>query len=173
MSWLFAYAELMGEVLLRGYQAQPARLAGYHRSFNHASTLLWGSPQHPCPIIGLSAGGECWGLAFEVPWADRRRMLRRLEPTENGAEYAKRQLPVVLQSGGTQGATVWISQPGIGESNRWSTPGAVEEALLAAHGTAGRGVEYLRTIFHALELWGMRDPTVETLWEHLASWRPR
>ncbi len=172
MSWLFAYAELMGEVLLREYQAQPARLAGYHRSFNHTSTLLWGTPQHPCPMVGLSPGGECWGLAFQVPWADRRRMLRRLEPTENQAEYAKRRLPVVLQSGSTQPATVWVSQPRIGETSRWSDS-EVEEGLLAAHGTAGRGVEYLRTIFHALELWGMHDPMVETLWEHLASWRPR
>jgi cation transport protein ChaC len=173
VSWLFAYAELMGEVLLREYRAQPARLAGYHRSFNHGSTLLWGSPQHPCPLIGLSPGGECWGLAFEVPWADRRRMLRRLEPTENGAEYAKRRLPVVLESGATQRATVWVSQPGVGEPNRWSKDEALEEALLAAHGTAGRGVEYLRTIFHALELWGMRDPLIEAVWGDLASWRPR
>lgn len=172
MSWLFAYAELMGEVLLREYQAQPARLAGYHRSFNHASTLLWGSPQDPCPMVGLSPGGECWGLAFQVPWADRRRMLRRLEPTENQTEYAKRRLPVVLQSGTGHRATVWVSQPRIGEPSRWSDS-QVEEELLAAHGTAGRGVEYLRTIVHALELWGMHDPMVETLWEHLASWRPR
>jgi cation transport protein ChaC len=173
VSWLFAYAELMGEVLLREYHAQPARLAGYHRSFNHGSTLLWGTPQQPCPLVGLSPGGECWGLAFEVPWADRRRMLRRLEPTENRAEYAKRRLPVALQSGADQRATVWISQPRIAETSRWAAGNGVVDALLAAHGTAGRGVEYLRTIFHALELWGMRDATVETLWEHLASWRPR
>jgi cation transport protein ChaC len=173
VTWLFAYAELMGEVLLRQYHAQPARLAGYHRSFNHGSSLLWGSPQNPCPIIGLSAGGECWGLAFEVPWADRRRMLRRLEPTENHPQYAKRRLPVVLQTGSSQRATVWVSLPSIAEASPWSSSEAVEGALLAAHGTAGRGIEYLRTIFHALELWGMHDPMVETLWEHLASWRPR
>jgi cation transport protein ChaC len=175
VSWLFAYAELMGEVLLREYQAQPARLAGYHRSFNHGSTLLWGSPERPCPLIGLSPGGECWGLAFEVPWAgaDRRRMLRRLEPTENRAEYVRRRAPVALQDGSTQRATVWVTRPGVGETDTWSTDERVEEALLASHGTAGRGVEYLRTIFHALELWGMRDPRVETVWQHLASWRPR
>jgi cation transport protein ChaC len=173
VSWLFAFAELMGEVLLREYQGQPARLVGYHRSFNHASTLLWGSPEHPCPIVGLSPGGECWGLAFQVPWSDRRRMLRRLAPTENQAEYAKQRLHVSLQSGLTQPAIVWVSQSHLGEAGRWASDEAVEEALLAAHGTAGRGVEYLRTIFHALELWGMHDPMVETLWERLAAWRPR
>jgi cation transport protein ChaC len=170
---MFAYAELMGEVLLRSYRAQPARLVGYHRRFNHASTLLWGSPEHPCPIVGLSTGGECWGLAFEVPWAERRRMLRRLEPTEGSPEYAKRQLPVELQSGSAQRATVWVSRPAAAENARWSNPALVEEALLAAHGTAGRGVEYLRTIIQALELWGMRDAMLEPIWEHLASWRPR
>jgi glutathione-specific gamma-glutamylcyclotransferase len=173
VSWMFAYAELMGEVLLRRYRAQPARLVGYHRWFNHGSTLLWGSPEHPCPIVGLSNGGECWGLAFEVPWVDRRRMLRRLEPNEGSPEYAKRQLPVELQTGSAQRATVWVSQPAVAERARWSNPELVEEALLAAHGTAGRGVEYLRTIVQALELWGMRDPMLEPIWEHLASWRPR
>lgn len=67
MTWMFAYGDLMGEHLLRDYGAQPALLSGYHRRFNHYSTRLWGSPEHPCPVLGLSPGGECWGLAFRVP----------------------------------------------------------------------------------------------------------
>jgi cation transport regulator ChaC len=100
-------------------------------------------------------------------------MLRRLEPTENHTEYVKRRLPVALRSGSAESATVWVSQSRTGEAGRWANSEAVEDALLAAHGTAGRGVEYLRTIFHALELWGMHDPMVESLWERLAAWRPR
>ena len=59
MMWLFTYAELMGEHLLRKYDVQPAVLQGYQRAFLHRSTLLWGTPQAPCPLMGLSVGGEC------------------------------------------------------------------------------------------------------------------
>jgi cation transport regulator ChaC len=173
MTWLFAYAELMGEHLLRSYDVQPALLTGYRRAFLHASTLLWGTPDHPGPRVGLAPGGECWGLAFRVPWLGRRAMLRRLEPTEHSEEYRRARLPIVLRDGSHQGAVVWISRPELASQPRWSDDGALGEALLAAHGTAGRGVEYVRTIFHALELWGLHDPTIEAVWGRLASWRPR
>lgn len=65
MTWIFAYGESMIEPELRKRGAQPALLAGYHRSFNHSSTLLWGTQDRPCPVLGLSPGGECWGLAFQ------------------------------------------------------------------------------------------------------------
>ena len=111
MTWLFAYAELMGEHLLRDYAVQPARLQGYHRAFVHASPRLWGTPDHPGPRVGLLPGGECWGLAFDVPWSARRAMLRRLAPTEHSEEYRRLRLPVVLQDGTSQRAYVWVSRP--------------------------------------------------------------
>ncbi len=48
---MFTYAELMAEPLLHKYGAQPALLPGYRRSFNHCSTLLRGTEQHPCPSL--------------------------------------------------------------------------------------------------------------------------
>jgi cation transport protein ChaC len=173
MIWVFAYAELMGEHLLRSYDAQPARLDGYHRAFLHASTLLWGTPEHPGPRIGLAAGGECWGLAFRVPWLARRTMLRRAAPTENAEEYRRVRLPIALQNGGNERALVWITGREATSRVLWSDDGELRQALLDAHGTAGRGVEYVRTIFHALELWGLHDPLIDAVWTGLASWRPR
>ncbi len=173
MTWLFAYAELMGEHLLRSYDLRPALLTGYRRSFAHASTLLWGTPEHPCPLVGLAPGGDCWGLAFRVPWSARRGMLRRLEPTERNEEYRRVRLPVRLGEGVEERALVWVSDPGRAVASRWADEEVLGEALLAAHGTAGRGVEYVRTIFHALELWGLRDPLIESVWARLAAWRPR
>ena len=84
---LFAYGKLMNEVDLRRHGARPARLAGWRRSFNHASTRLWGSEQHPCPTLGLSPGGECWGVAFEAGLFERRALLRRLAPSEALGEF--------------------------------------------------------------------------------------
>lgn len=172
MTWMFAYAELMVEHELRQYSAQPALLSGYHRSFDHHSRLLWGTPENPCPVLGLSPGGECWGLAFAVPWSRRRRMFHRLQPTEHADEYRRLRLEVQLRSGRTQTAVALVSRPEYAGSQRWAHSD-IEEAFLAAHGTAGRGVEYVRTIVHALQLWGLRDPLIESLWERLGSWRPR
>jgi cation transport protein ChaC len=162
----------MGEHLLRSYSVQPAVLRGYHRSFLHGSTLLWGTPQHPCPLIGLSAGGECSGLAFKAPWLMRRALERRFRPTENSAEYRRVRLPVELAVGSDERALVWVSDPVVADGSRWADESVVTEALLAAHGTVGRGVEYVRTIFHALELWGLRDPLVDSAWARLAAWQP-
>ncbi len=171
MTWLFTYAELMGEHLLRNYDVRPALLPGYHRSFLHSSTLLWGSPAHPCPLIGLAEGGECHGLAFKAPWLGRRRLFRRLEPTERSGEYRRVRQEIQLDGVGDERAVVWVSGLAVNGS-RWSNENVLIEDLLAAHGTVGRGVEYVRTIFHALELWGLRDPLIDSIWSRLVAWRP-
>lgn len=172
MTWLFAYAELMGEHLLRSYGVQAAVLPGYQRRFLHASTLLWGAPEHPCPLVGLAEGGTCPGLAFKAPWLMRRMLLRRLVPTENQGEYRRVHRAIELRDGSEVQALVWVSRTGK-SGPRWTDENAVVEGLLAAHGTVGRGVEYVRTIFHALELWGLRDPLIDSVWARLAAWRPR
>lgn len=41
-----------------------------------------------------------------------------------------------------------------------------------AHGTAGKGIEYVRTLAHALEFWHLRDPLIESIWERMVGWRP-
>jgi len=99
-------------------------------------------------------------------------MLRRLEPTEHSEEYRRVRLPVKLREGAEERALVWVSDPERA-APRWADEGVMGEALLAAHGTAGRGVEYVRTIVHALELWGLSDPLLESVWARLAAWRPR
>jgi cation transport regulator ChaC len=99
-------------------------------------------------------------------------MLRRLAPTEHSEEYRRLRLPVVLQDGTSQRAYVWVSRPDRIEGRGWPDEAALRDAVLAAHGTAGRGIEYVRTIFHALELWGIHDAMIEGMWSQLASWRP-
>ena len=172
MSWLFTYGDLMGQLLLRRYDAQPALLANYHRAFNHVSTLLWGTRDHPSPYLGLSPGGECWGVAFRVSWLERRSLLRRLEPQENAQEYRRMRVPIRVADGGTETALVWVSRPPHADGARWADA-ALTEAFLAAHGTTGRGVEYVRALVHALGLWDISDPLIEEHWRRMESWRPR
>ena len=81
MAWVFAYGSLMGDAVLGRYPARPARLAGYHRAFVHESRRRWGSKDHPCPILGLAKGGECWGIAYAVPAATKSEARPRSRPS--------------------------------------------------------------------------------------------
>ena len=81
-------------------------------------------------------------------------------------------LPVRLPGGAEQRALVWVSDAAVADGSRWPDQNVVTQALLAAHGSVGRGVEYVRTILHALELWGLRDPLVDSAWGRLAAWQP-
>ena len=164
MTWVFAYGSLMGDAVLRRYRARPARLPGARRAFLHESRRRWGTPEAPCPILGLAPGGECWGLAFEVPEADRSALLRTLEKREAATER-RRETRMTETPEGAVDAWVWVSRAPSGD-------GAVDlEALLArlraAHGVVGTGVEYVRTLVHAMEPHGIQDSLVDTLWDRL------
>lgn len=167
MAWVFSYGSLMGDNALRHYKGQPARLEGYHRSFNHLSTRRWGTPAQPCPTLGLSSGGECRGVAWAIPRSDekdvRRSLERRLDGHESGGEYRRDTVRVEL-AGGSEEAWVWLSSPEHAAGRRWADPAVLEQALRAAHGMVGTGVEYVRALVHALDLWRIEDEMVRALW---------
>ena len=154
----------MGDAALARYRARPARLDGYHRAFLHESRRRWGRPESPCPILGLSPGGECWGLVFDVPEGDRPRVLRALEKRE-AASDRRRETHTVETPDGPIPALVWVSR----DSNGNGAPKleGLEARLRTAHGDVGTGSEYVRGLVHAMELHGIRDPLVDTLWERL------
>ena len=109
MSQVFAYGSLMGDAALARYPTRPARLPGYHRAFLHESRRRWGRPEAPCPILGLSPGGECWGLLFDVPDEDRARIMRALDKREAAAER-RRETHTVETPDGPIPAVVWVSR---------------------------------------------------------------
>ena len=172
-TWMFSYAERMGQHSLKEFDAQPAVLPGFHRSFNHESTTRWGSPEVPAPILGLSPGGECWGVAFRVPWSKRRAMLKWLEPQEATEEYERVKADIRLEDEKEVAAVVWISGADHARPAGDRDLEAFHQEMLEAHGISGKGVEYVREVVHAMELYGIEDPLIERLWERMESWRPR
>jgi cation transport protein ChaC len=164
MDFVFAYGSLMGDAVLRRYRARPARLPEARRAFLHESRRRWGTPDSPCPILGLTAGGECWGLAFEIPDEDRKAVLRALEKREAAAER-RRETRTAETPDGSVDAWVWLSRPP--NAGAVSDMDALEARLRAAHGVVGTGVEYVRTVVHAMEPHGLQDPLVDTLWQRL------
>lgn len=164
MAQVFAYGSLMGDAVLARCKARPARLPGFHRTFRHESTQRWGTPETPCPVVGLLPGGECWGVAFDVPKDDERVIRRALEKREAASER-KRETHTVETPDGPLDAWVWVSQGrnGNGSVNLET----LEARYRAAHGIVGTGSEYIRTMIHAMELHGIRDDVIEQLWERL------
>ena len=163
MAWVFAYGSLMGDAVLGPYSARPARLSDYRRAFLHESRRRWGTPERPCPIVGLVPGGECWGLAFEIGDADRRAVARAVEKREAAAERRRETLSAETAEGPVE-AWVWVSRVPGGAAPDLET---LAERLRAAHGVVGTGVEYVRTLVHALEPHGLHDPLVDALWARL------
>jgi cation transport protein ChaC len=162
VAWVFAYGSLMGDAVLGRYRARPARLPDYRRAFLHESRRRWGTPECPCPILGLAPGGECWGLAFEVPDADRRAVARALAKREAAAERRRETLSADTAEGPVE-AWVWVSRVPNGAADL----ATLEARLRAAHGVVGTGVEYVRALVHAMEPHGLRDPLVDALWARL------
>jgi cation transport protein ChaC len=68
--WVFGYGSLMWdhwEQRFRGKRLDGAALVGFHRSFNKASTLNWGTSALPGPTLGLEQDPDAVeiGVAFE------------------------------------------------------------------------------------------------------------
>jgi len=164
VAWVFAYGSLMGDALLGRYCARPARLPEFRRAFLHESRRRWGTPESPCPILGLAPGGECWGLVFEIPDAERRAVQNALEKREAAKERRRETRPAETPDGPVD-AWVWVSRASNGSGG--ADLETVEARLRAAHGVVGTGVEYVRTLVHAMEPHGLHDPLVETLWKRL------
>ncbi len=164
MAWVFAYGSLMGDALLGRYRARPARLPGYKRAFLHESRRRWGTPESPCPILGITPGEECWGLAFDVSDADLRLVLSALQKRE-AADERRRETRSAETPEGPVDAWVWVSRRTNGDGG--TDLAGIESRLRAAHGVVGTGAEYVRTLVHAMELHGIRDPLVDALWSRL------
>ncbi len=168
MTWIFAYGSLMGDNAMRYYSGGGARLNGYRRAFNHASIRRWGTPEHPCPILGLSPGGDCHGVAFDIPQPDERDVRRKIERREGQEEFERKRVQIERNGDGTTKAMVWVTKRRVVGRGLWPEDTAeLVPFFRAAHGSVGNGVEYIRTLIHAMERWQIHDAMVESLWEAL------
>lgn len=64
--WVFGYGSLIWNPGFAHLSARPALLHGAHRALSVYSHRHRGTPQKPGLVFGLSRGGSCRGVAFEV-----------------------------------------------------------------------------------------------------------
>ena len=158
-----AYGSLMWDNALATYTGVPVRVNGFRRAFVGQNTTRWGSPEHPCPQVGLVPGEACEAVLFDLPRAKRRHILHNLRQREG-----TRARTVRFRLGGGHPVRARSFLPARG-AREWPDREGVIEALRAARGVVGTGAEYIRAIVHAMELWKIDDPLVTEVWKEVRS----
>ncbi|MEO8757047.1 MAG: gamma-glutamylcyclotransferase [Devosia sp.] len=64
--WVFGYGSLIWNPAFTFLRSETALLRGAHRSLSVYSHRHRGTPQRPGLVFGLSRGGACLGVAFEI-----------------------------------------------------------------------------------------------------------
>src|SRR5919206_162542 len=160
--WVFGYGSLMWSPCFRYREKHLARVHGYHRALCILSTRYRGTHAKPGLVMGLCAGGSCWGVAFRIPRSEVRPTLKRLWNREMPRRvYRPRLVPVRLANGRSVRALAFIADP--------AHPSYVREldlhgrARLVAQGIGKRGpcVDYIRNTLEHMHEVGVRDPHLE------------
>src|SRR5690242_12940972 len=101
--WVFGYGSLMWdgwEQRFPGKRFEGAALAGFHRSFNKASTVNWGTSVLPGPTLGLEEDPDAVviGVTFEFSAAAAAAVIETLTFRE-GRSFSLEPHSVRLPSG--------------------------------------------------------------------------
>ena len=160
--WVFGYGSLMWSPGFRYRAKAPGFVFGYHRSLCILSTRYRGTRRKPGLVMGLCAGGSCWGMAFRVARVDVDRALRRLWKREMPRRtYQPRLVYARLHAGRPVRALAFLADP--------DHPSYIREldlhgrARLVAQGIGQRGacIQYIRNTLEHMETVGVRDPHLQ------------
>jgi cation transport protein ChaC len=157
--WVFGYGSLMWSPGFRPSEKRTGLVRGYHRALCILSSRYRGTPEKPGLVMGLCRGGSCWGMAFRVPAARVRRVLRALWKREMlNKVYVPTLVPVTVGPKRRIRALAFVADTSHRQFVRELDLHG--RARLVAQGIGQRGpcVDYIRnTLEHMLAL-GVTDP---------------
>jgi glutathione-specific gamma-glutamylcyclotransferase len=159
--WVFGYGSLIWNPGFAHLQSQRALLRGAHRSLSIYSHRHRGTPERPGLVFGLSRGGSCLGVAFEVAAAGWDKVFAYLEEREQDrGVYRPAWRKVELAGGETVTAlTYLVNEQHAQFAGRLSLNEQIRLVGRSA-GESGRNIEYVKnTTDHLLAL-GIRDRTL-------------
>lgn len=156
--WVFGYGSLIWNPGFDHLSAEPALLHGAHRALSIYSHRHRGTPERPGLVFGLSRGGSCRGVAFEVAahnWDDVFAYLLARE--QDRGVYREAWRTVALDNGRTVSALAFLVN-----EHHPQYAGRLELAdqlRLIAQGTgeSGPNTEYVRRTAEHLQSLGITD----------------
>ena len=162
--WVFGYGSLIWNPGFSFLSAQLGLLRGAHRSLSIISHHHRGTRDTPGLVFGLTRGGSCRGMAFEVctsAWDEVRAYLDARELVTS--VYRDVWRPVALADGRRVRALTYV----VDEAHeQFAGPLSVEQQLAmirAGVGISGRNVDYvINTATHLLQL-GIEDKALMAL----------
>jgi cation transport protein ChaC len=166
--WVFGYGSLIWNPGFPHVSAQQGLLRGAHRSLSIVSHHHRGTVEQPGLVFGLTRGGSCRGMVFEVADADWPDVYAYLQEREQVTSvYRDVMRPVRLADGRTIRALAFLVDE---RHEQFAGHLSIEQQLAmvrAGVGLSGRNVDYvLNTARHLNEL-GIRDRQLMALAELL------
>lgn len=159
--WVFGYGSLIWNPGFAYLRAEKALLRGAHRALSIYSHRHRGTPERPGLVFGLSRGGSCLGVAFEVAserWPETFDYLQARE--QDRGVYREAWRSVELADGTrVQALAYLVNERHPQYAGRLDLAEQVRLIGRSA-GESGRNTEYVRnTAQHLLRL-GIRDKTL-------------
>lgn len=172
--WIFGYGSLMWAPGFRYRERCAGHVHGYHRSLCIYSHRYRGTPRRPGLVVGLCAGGSCWGIAYRVSAARAARVLRYLWRRELRTRvYSPRFVRARIDGGRSVRVLAFVANTA--HPQFAGDLDVAHMARLVANGSGERGhnIEYLRrTLAHLHEL-GVPDPHFERVLHEALALRAR
>jgi cation transport protein ChaC len=162
--YVFGYGSLIWNPGFPFLRSERATLHGAHRSLSVYSHRHRGTADKPGLVFGLSRGGSCLGVAFEVQAANWQAVFDYLQEREQDrGVYREVFREVTLQSGKRVRALAYLVNERHAQfAGRLSLAEQVELVRQGA-GESGHNTEYVRNTARHLISLGIRDRTIEAI----------
>jgi len=167
--WVFGYGSLIWNPGFAYVSAQQGLLKGAHRSLSIVSHYHRGTVERPGLVFGLTRGGSCRGMMFEVADADWAAVYAYLQEREQVTSVYRDVIrPVHLADGRVVSALAFLVDE---RHEQFAGSLSIDQQLAMVRsgvGLSGRNVDYvLNTARHLREL-GIRDRQLMALADQLA-----
>lgn len=159
--WVFGYGSLIWNPGFAYLRSEKALLRGAHRSLSIYSYRHRGTPDRPGLVFGLSRGGSCLGVAFEVARENWDQTFGYLQEREQDrGVYREAWRTVALADGALVRALAYL----VNEKHpQYAGRLAVTEQVHLigrSSGESGRNTEYVRNTAQHLLALGIRDKSL-------------
>jgi cation transport protein ChaC len=166
--WVFGYGSLIWNPGFAFLRSATARLYGAHRALSIYSHRHRGTPERPGLVFGLSRGGSCLGVAFEVEAARWPAIFDYLQAREQDrGVYREAWRNVVLDDGATVKALAYlVNEAHVQFAGRLGLAETLQ-LVRASQGESGGNVEYVRNTAEHLLALGIHDKALMEIVEAL------